>query len=87
MVCYELKMDLICQHYLYLTKKLKYEGLATIEFLVNVEKNDYRFIECNPRLQVDSVDQYVEIMKNLDLKKPAQLEMNVSRNINLGREV
>jgi len=41
----------------------------------------------NPRLQVDSVDQYVEIMKNLDLKKPAQLEMNVSRNINLGREV
>ena len=36
-----------------LAKKLKYEGLATIEFLVNVEKNDFRFIECNPRLQVE----------------------------------
>ena len=27
-----------------LAKKLKYEGLATIEFLVNVEKNDFRFV-------------------------------------------
>ena len=38
----------------------------------------------NPRLQVNSVDEYVDIMKNLDLKKPAQLESNVARNINLG---
>ena len=38
----------------------------------------------NPRLQVNSVDEYVEIMNNLDLKKPAELEKNVSKNINLG---
>ena len=38
----------------------------------------------NPRLQVNSVDEYVDIMNNLDLKKPAQLESNVARNINLG---
>ena len=38
----------------------------------------------NPRLQVSSVDEYVEIMKNLNLKKPAELETNVTRNINLG---
>tara|TARA_B100000029_G_scaffold495825_1_gene561280 strand:- start:3333 stop:4013 length:681 start_codon:yes stop_codon:yes gene_type:complete len=38
----------------------------------------------NPRLQVKNVDQYIEIMNNLDLKKPAQLEFNVSKNINLG---
>mgnify|MGYP001166713140 FL=1 len=38
----------------------------------------------NPRLQVNSVDEYVEIMNNLDLKKPTELEKNVSRNINLG---
>ena len=38
----------------------------------------------NPRLQVKSVDDYVDIMSNLDLKKPAELESNVSRNINLG---
>ena len=38
----------------------------------------------NPRLQVKSVDEYVDIMNNLDLKKPAKLESNVSRNIKLG---
>jgi len=38
----------------------------------------------NPRLQVSSVDEYIEIMNNLDLKKPAELETNVARNINLG---
>ena len=29
-------------------------------------------------------DEYIEIMNNLDLKKPAELETNVARNINLG---
>ena len=38
----------------------------------------------NPRLQVNSVDEYIDIMNNLDLKKPAELETNVSRNIKLG---
>ena len=38
----------------------------------------------NPRLQVSSVDEYIEIMNNLNLKRPAQLEFNVSKNINLG---
>ena len=38
----------------------------------------------NPRLQVNSVDEYIEIMNNLNLKKPAELETNVARNINLG---
>ncbi len=38
----------------------------------------------NPRLQVGSVDEYIDIMNNLNLKKPAELETNVSRNINLG---
>ena len=38
----------------------------------------------NPRLQVKSQDEYVEIMNNLNLKKPDQIELNVSKNINLG---
>ena len=38
----------------------------------------------NPRLQVSSVDEYIDIMNNLNLKKPAEIETNVSRNINLG---
>ena len=38
----------------------------------------------NPRLQVDSVDEYIDIMNNLNLKKPVEIETNVSRNIKLG---
>ena len=38
----------------------------------------------NPRLQVNSVDEYIDIMNNLDLKKPIEIEKNVSRNIKLG---
>ena len=37
-----------------------------------------------PRLQVNSVDEYIDIMNNLDLKKPIEIETNVSRNIKLG---
>ena len=38
----------------------------------------------NPRLQVDSVDEYIEIMNNLNLQKPDEIDANVSRNIELG---
>ena len=38
----------------------------------------------NPRLQVSSVDEYIDIMNNLNLKKPVEIETNVSRNIRLG---
>ena len=38
----------------------------------------------NPRLQVGSVDEYIDIMNNLNLKKPSEIDNNVSRNINLG---
>ena len=38
----------------------------------------------NPRLQVDSIDQYVEIMSNLNLQKPKELEFNVASNLKLG---
>ena len=38
----------------------------------------------NPRLQVNSVDEYIDIMNNLDLKKPIEIEANVARNIKLG---
>ena len=38
----------------------------------------------NPRLQVNSVDEYIDIMNNLDIKKPAELDFNVSRNIKSG---
>ena len=38
----------------------------------------------NPRLQVSNVEEYIEIMNNLNLKKPAEIDFNVASNIKLG---
>ena len=38
----------------------------------------------NPRLQVSNVEEYIEIMNNLNLKKPAEIDFNVASNIRLG---
>ncbi len=38
----------------------------------------------NPRLQVKNVDEYVELMSNLNLAKPQLIDINISRNIKLG---
>jgi len=38
----------------------------------------------NPRLQVSSVDEYIDIMNNLNLKKPIEIDKNVSKNLKLG---
>ncbi|MDC1132661.1 MBL fold metallo-hydrolase [Candidatus Pelagibacter sp.] len=38
----------------------------------------------NPRLQVKNVNDYAEIMNNLDLSKPNLMDINVARNIKLG---
>ena len=38
----------------------------------------------NPRLQVKNIDEYVELMSNLNLAKPKLIDVNISRNIKLG---
>lgn len=38
----------------------------------------------NPRLQVENVNQYIEIMNNLNLQKPVSLDFNISSNLKLG---
>ena len=38
----------------------------------------------NPRLQVRNAEEYEEIMKNLNLKKPADIDFNVASNLKLG---
>jgi len=38
----------------------------------------------NPRLQVSSVNEYIEIMNNLNLSKPSLMDININRNIKLG---
>ena len=41
----------------------------------------------NPRLQVSNVEEYIEIMNNLNLKKPAAIDFNVTNNLKLGAEL
>ena len=38
----------------------------------------------NPRLQVKSVNEYIDIMSNLNLKKPILIEENIAKNLKLG---
>ena len=38
----------------------------------------------NPRLQVKNVDEYIEIMNNLNLKRPAEIDFNVACYLKLG---
>ena len=38
----------------------------------------------NPRLQVNNVEEYIDIMNNLNLKKPAAIDFNVASNLRLG---
>ena len=38
----------------------------------------------NPRLQVNSVNEYINIMNNLNLSKPKLMDVNVASNIKLG---
>tara|TARA_B100000780_G_scaffold114228_1_gene80039 strand:+ start:972 stop:1655 length:684 start_codon:yes stop_codon:yes gene_type:complete len=40
--------------------------------------------KCNPRLQVNNMSEYVDIMNNLNLSKPNLMDINVGRNIKLG---
>ena len=41
----------------------------------------------NPRLQVRNVEEYIEIMKNLNLKKPAEIDFNVASNLKWGASI
>tara|TARA_B100001175_G_C19490882_1_gene632514 strand:- start:106 stop:789 length:684 start_codon:yes stop_codon:yes gene_type:complete len=46
---------------------------------INIEKNT------NPRLQVKSAEEYVEIMNNLNLPNPKLMDIAVPRNLKLGK--
>ena len=38
----------------------------------------------NPRLQVNSINEYIDIMNNLNLSKPKLIDINVASNIKIG---
>ena len=61
-----------------LIKESKYEGLATVEFLVDYAKEDFKFIECNARLQVEHT--VTEAVLGLDLVK-AQIQISSGKNL------
>ena len=79
--CPEIKDDLklmMTEAALSLIKTIKYEGLATVEFLVDFAKEDYRFIECNARLQVEHT--VTEAVLGLDLVK-AQIQVAAGKTL------
>jgi len=41
----------------------------------------------NPRLQVRNAEEYIEVMKNLNLKKPTEIDFNVASNLKLGASI
>ena len=62
-------------------KTLLYPGHDYNGKKVSTIGNEKKF---NPRLQVKNVDEYIEIMTNLNLTKPDMMDSNVNRNIQLG---
>jgi len=65
-----------------LATEVQYRGIGTFEFLVDVETNNYFFIEANPRLQVEHT--ITEEVLGLDLVS-IQLEIASGRSLeNLG---
>ena len=48
---------------------------------MNPNSNEKKY---NPRLQVKSAEEYAEIMDNLNLKKPDEIDSNISSNLKLG---
>ena len=75
----------------FITKKFNMYQLSTGEFLrkeiskntLNGKKNSTigSEIKNNPRLQVNSIDQYVEIMNNLKLANPKMMDVAVPANV------
>ena len=45
-----------------------------IQLLFKKKKN-------NPRLQVNSLDEYVDVMNNLKLVKPSKMDSNIASNV------
>src|SRR6185437_5867745 len=45
--------DSICESAIKIGKAVNYQNAGTVEFLFDTEKNNYYFIEVNPRIQVE----------------------------------
>ena len=65
-------------------EKPKWEELRAHGLLIEKVSTIGKEKKQNPRLQVKNENEYVEIMNNLNLKKPDEIDFNVAKNINLG---
>lgn len=63
-----------------LAAAVDYQGLGTVEFLVDGNSDDYIFIECNPRLQVEHT--ITEEITGLDL---VGLQLDLAMGASLGQ--
>ena len=70
----------IIQDALAMAREVRYEGLGTFEFLVDLASSDlpYVFIECNPRLQVEHT--ITEEVTGVDLVQ-AQIALSAGRHL------
>src|SRR5688500_1158299 len=57
----------ICDAAVRLTKQIKYQCAGTVEFLLDVDRNEFFFIEVNPRIQVEHT--VTEMVTGIDLVK------------------
>lgn len=55
----------VIQSAMSMADKLKYSGLGTFEYLVNIESGEFYFLEINPRVQVEHT--ISESVRNVDL--------------------
>jgi pyruvate carboxylase len=63
---YELRKS-ICESAVRLTKGANYRNAGTVEYLLDLDKNDYFFIEVNPRVQVEHT--VTEVVTGIDIVK------------------
>ncbi len=57
----------ICESAVRLCKAANYRNAGTVEFLVDIDRNDFFFIEVNPRIQVEHT--VTEVVTGIDLVK------------------
>ncbi len=66
----DLPMELrkaICESAVRLCKRIDYQAAGTVEFLVDLDRNEFFFIEVNPRIQVEHT--VTELVTGIDLVK------------------
>ena len=57
----------ICEAAVRLCKPIKYKAAGTVEFLLDLDKHEFFFIEVNPRIQVEHT--VTEVVTGIDLVK------------------